>query len=117
MGTLKTIDVDQMYKITIEAPCELVLTGQPINPAEHPVTIRANAATWIGFPLSETISVTDALAGFPAVAGDNIKYKTKVATYNGTLWMGQLKSFTPGQGYVFKSNASTNRTLVFPSSK
>ena len=117
-GTLTSIDVAQMYKITAVSACEITLEGQPIIPTEHPVNIQANVTTWIGFPLGQSMTVTDAFAGFNAVSGDQIKAKDgKSTSYNGTRWRGTLTNLEPGQGYVFESSASQDRTLVFPSSK
>ena len=113
MGALRALDVAQMYKISVSADCEIVLEGMPINPAEHPVTI-ANGANWIGFPLSESLTVTNAFGGFP-VNNDKIKSNNNgQATFNGTIWVGALRDLEPGKGYVYKSNASGNRTFTFP---
>ena len=117
-GTLTSLDVAQMYKITATSACEITLEGEPIIPAEHPVTIQANATTWIGFPLGQSMTVTDAFAGFDAVSGDQIKAKNGNSTsFNGTRWRGTLTNLEPGKGYVFSSSSAQDRTLVFPTSK
>ena len=116
-GTLNTLDVAQMYKIKAPAACTFTLEGIIINPAEHPVTIQANASNWIGFPLGQGMTVTDAFAGF-AQTGDKIKIKNgNSSTYNGTRWRGTLTNLEPGQGYIYNSGYSQDRTLVFPTSK
>ena len=102
-----------MYRIQVSTDCQITLTGTPINPVEHPVIINADAVDWIGFPLNESLSVSEAFAGFP-VNGDMVKSKSGVTTYNGTTWRGQLTTLEPGQGYIYKSNASTTRTFYFP---
>jgi hypothetical protein len=112
MGTLNEFDVNQMYMITVQAACEITLEGEPVVPAEHPVTI-SHGVNWIGFPLSESMSLTEAFAGFPAVL-DMVKSKTASATWNGHSWAGQLDTLEPGQGYIYKSAVTGEKTFVFP---
>jgi hypothetical protein len=109
------MDVAQMYMIIINSDCEITLEGIQVDPAEHPVTIT-NGPNWIGFPFSESMTVAEAFAEFEAVLGDMIKSKEAYTTYNGTRWRGALTTLVPGQGYVFNSVASGERTLVFPTS-
>lgn len=112
-GTLNSLDVTQMYKIKTAADCEIVLTGTPFNPTEHPVTIH-NGVNWIGFPLNVGMSLNDAFSGF-AVSGDMIRSKDGSATYT-NLWRGILNALVPGQGYIYKSNVTDDRILTFPTS-
>ena len=114
-GTLNTLDVTQMYKIKTAASCQLELTGEPLNPAEHPITIH-NGANWIGFPLNVSMSLNNAFAGF-AVSGDIVRSKDGSATYNGSTWRGNLNMLVPGQGYIYKSSVQDNRTFTFGTNK
>ena len=114
-GQLNTLDVASMYKITVEDNCQISLTGMPINPAEHPITIAGNAVTWIGFPFATNMTIEDAFAGF-AVSGDQVSAKGQNTTYNGTRWRGQLNTLEPGKGYIYNSAATGNRTFTFPTS-
>jgi len=112
-GQLTTLDLTQMYRISVGNACEISLEGILINPANHPVTIH-NGANWIAFPLSESMSLNDVFGGF-AVPGDVVKSKNNgVATYNGTSWRGSLNTLEPGQGYIFNSNVQSDRTFTFP---
>ena len=113
-----TWDVAKMYKIVVPEDCEITLTGMPINPAEHPITIAPNAPTWIGFPFAESMTPAQAIpAGF-AVNADIIKGKDGNARYGNGNWRAQgLNSLEPGKGYMYVSGASVTeeRTLVYPS--
>lgn len=111
-GELTSLDVTQMYKIFVGTECEITLTGKPINPAEHPVTIY-NGFNWIAFPLRESMSINEAFAGF-AINGDIIKSITNNANYNDGQWRGLLNTLVPGQGYIYKSNATENKVFIFP---
>lgn len=110
-GQLDSLDVTQMYRISVGTACEITLEGIPIIPAEHPVTIH-NGVNWIGFPLSENMTLNEAFSGF-VVAGDMVKSKNGVATYNGTDWRGSLDTLEPGQGYIYKSNVQEDRAFIF----
>ena len=114
-GQLTTLDVTQMYRISVSTACEITLEGTLLNPAEHPVTI-SNGDNWIGFPLNESVSLSNTFTGF-AVSGDVIKSKENgIATYNGTQWRGTFNTLVPGQGYIYKSAATGTRTFTFPTS-
>ena len=113
VGTLRTMDVSQMYMISVANACEITLEGLPIDPAEHPVTI-SNGPNWIGFPLGATMTITNAFAGF-AASGDIVKSDGGgQATWNGRIWTGQLKNLEPGKGYIYQSAATGSRTFTFP---
>ena len=112
VGALKTLDLSQMYEIKVANACTVTLEGIPVNPADHPATIK-NGVNWIAYPLSETKSVATAFAGFP-VTGDNVKSKDSgQATWNGVMWLGALKNLVPGTGYLYISKASGDKTLTF----
>ena len=109
-GGLSTLSVEQMYVIETQTECEITLEGMPLNPVEHPITINAGN-TWIGFPFTASMSLTDAFAGF-AVSGDMVSSKDDNSTYNGSRWRGGLTTLEPGHGYIFES--ATARTFTYP---
>jgi len=37
-----------------------------------------------------------------------------MAMYTGTTWVGSLNFLEPGKGYIYKSNASQEKTFTFP---
>ena len=115
VGTLRTLDLAQMYKISVASACEITLEGLPVNPAEHPLTIN-NGSNWIGFPLDESMTVANAFAGFAAF-GDIIKSNGGgQAIWNGHLWLGQLKNLESGKGYIYNSAATEGKIFTFPTS-
>ena len=108
-------DVAKMYRIEVPEGCVLTLTGLPIIPAEHPITIAPNTSTWIGFPFSQSKTLDEAFPTGFAVTGDVIKSKDGNARYTGTRWRATgINSLEPGKGYIYNSNASVERTLIFP---
>ena len=111
-GTLN-LDLSQMYKISVDNACEIVIEGTPVNPAERPVTIH-NGTNWIAFPLSSSMSLNDAFYGF-AINGDMVKSQGGTATYIRNRWNGTF-TLEPGKGYIYTSSVAGDRTLVFPTS-
>ena len=114
-GTLTTLDVSRMYMITVESSCEIVLEGMPVDPASYSVTIKPGY-NWIGMTMSNNISLTDAFAGF-AENGDQVISSTVTNTYERRRWGNQFTILEPGQGYIYYSAGSGDRTFVFPVSE
>ena len=114
-GTLTSLDLSQMFKVKVSTACEITLSGARIVAADHPVTIHSGA-NWIAFPFGETMTISNAFAGF-AVSGDMITSKTQYASYTGTRWRGTLTTLEPGKGYVYKSATTGDRVFVFSMSK
>ena len=110
-GSLTSMDVALMYKVYINTACEITLEGTPIDPADHPITIN-NGTNWIGFPFDHDMTPTEAFAGF-AVNGDKVRSKGASSNYTGNRWRGNV-TLEPGQGYIYTSNVSGERTLVYP---
>ena len=112
-GALASLDLTQMYKITVPQACEFELQGLPVDPSTHPVTIRTGL-NWIAFPFMENMLVSDAFSGF-AVSGDQVKSMNDgQTTYSGNRWRGAFTTLVPGNGYIYNSAASETRTFVFP---
>jgi hypothetical protein len=114
-GSLNTLDVAMMYEINVPASCTITLTGAPINPSEHPVTINANANTWIGYPFNESKTLVEAFGSTFPVNGDIVKSKGGSATYNNGVWRStSLTELQPGQGYIYKSASGETRIFTYP---
>ena len=115
-GSLTSINNEQMYKINMSANHSVAITGLLANPSNHPITI-SNGWNWIGFPLSQSVGVAEALSGFSPAANDVLKGRNGYTTYfssNGTTgWYGSLNTLEPGSGYMYQSQSSGTKTLVF----
>ena len=112
-GSLKSISNEGAFMIRVGTACEVSLTGAPVNPADHPITLNPGW-TWIGYPVGATMSVSDAFANITPSVGDQVKSQSGFATYNGTKWSGSLKNMEPGKGYMYKSNSAEAVILVYP---
>ena len=115
-GNLLGIDAGKMYKIDMSSSCEITLTGPAINEADNSIIIYPGN-NWIGFFGAESMSVNQAMSNYSPTQGDKIIFNNKFSTYNGTSWVGTLSQLVPGNGYIYKSNATTSQTLIFNSLK
>lgn len=115
-GTLTSINNEQMYKVRTNANCNAIISGSFALPESHPVTIK-NGWNWIGFPCNQNVSVDVAMSGFTPEANDVIKGRNGFTTYysdeNYSMWYGTLNTLEPGRGYMYRSNSTTQKTLVF----
>ena len=113
-GTLTEFDVKDMYMIQTSDACALTLSGDKVIPENHPITIGTNWR-WISYPVSESISVEEALATIVPSHGDYIKSQNLFSQYyDGIGWVGGINTMTPGEGYMYQNTSGTTKTLVYP---
>ncbi len=111
-GSLTALTNEQMYKINVSNVSSSSITGAIANPTDHVITINPGW-NWIGYPVTISQSVSSALSGFQPAAGDVIKNLGGSAMYRGTQWVQPSYTLTPGSGYMYYSNASVSKQLVF----
>ncbi len=115
MGGLDAIEAEGSYRVQTAAACTVDITGAATTtPTAHPITLTPGW-TWIGYPTTATMTVTEALADLTPTQNDVIKSKNSTSVYRNGMWMNNF-TITPGTGLMYKSNATTNLTLVYPSS-
>ena len=104
---------EQMYLVRTVAACTVVMEGTPANPANHAITINPGW-NWIGFPCPVSVGIEDAFSGFNAAPCDILKWGDFSTEYDEEWgWFGDIETLVPGQGFLYYSNASTSKTLVF----
>ena len=108
---IQALDVRQMYEIQTSVSCEITLTGIRVNPEGYEITIH-NGNNWIGYLPAANMTLSEVFGTFP-VEGDMVKSKTGSAVYENGQWIGQLGLLQPGQGYIYMSNATGDRTFTF----
>lgn len=112
-GKLDSLNNREMYKVMMLLPQTLSITGA--RPDKEDKTIRVvNGWNWIAFNENYIVSVTDGFAGLNPTDGDLVKGKQGFAIYDGYEWSGSLKALTPGQGYMYKSNATDTLSFNYP---
>jgi hypothetical protein len=120
-GTLNGITNEQMYMVRTRNACDATMTGR-VNTIEHfPITINSGW-NWIGFPSATSIGINDAMSDFTPEPNDQIKskgngYASYIVYGTNALWYGTLSTLEPGQGYMYKSNSTESKTLVYQNNR
>ena len=115
-GTLTTLNRAKMYKINVGENCSLELNGNVVNPEDYTITLNPGM-NWIGFPVSQTMTVSEAFSGFTPTENDIVKGRDGFSVYTNNEWRGSLNTFglEPGKGYLYDSKATSPKTFTFPS--
>ena len=111
-GNLQTIEAGAMYKIRMANNCDITLSGPTIDINTLSISIYPGN-NWIGFIGTQAMSINDAMSNYTATQGDKIIFNNKYAVFNGSSWIGNLTQLVPGNGYVYKSYASTVTSLTY----
>ena len=116
-GTLQSIEVGVMYMIETNADITISVSGSIVDPTTHPIMLEPGA-NWVGFIGTAPMTLNQALSGYTPANLDNVKTTTGSAVYyQGKGWRGNVNTLTPGQGFIYKSKASTSTSFTFPSGK
>ena len=113
MGTLQSIDNESGYKIRVSEACTWVMSGPMAVSENHPITLSLGW-NWIGYPVSTAQDITSAMSGFEPEAGDVLKGQNGYTIYDGNLgWTPSTFVLNPGESYMYYSNATEEKTLIF----
>lgn len=100
-----------MYKIGVSYDATITYQCTLQNSVEVDLAVGYN---WIGY-LGQATTIADAFgSGFVPTNGDMIINEDgQTATYQNGVWNGNLYSLQNGHGYVYYSNASITRNLIW----
>ena len=107
-------NVSEMFIVKVSDACEITLTGAPIDAAAQTITM-VPGANWIAYPLSLPMTITNAFTGFVGT-NDALTSQTQYSKYTRGKWSTEIE-LQPGQGYIYGSAATGDRTFTFPVSK
>lgn len=113
-----TLRNEDGYKIQVSNGCDIVMTGRFTSPEDHPITLT-NGWNLIGYPVSSAANIVNALSNFTPASSDVLKCQDWTSTYwSGYGWFPvEGCNLVPGQGYMYKSNASSTQTLIYSNSR
>ena len=112
MGSLNSIDNMSTYMVNVNSSCSVNLIGPATNPSAAPITLD-NGWTWIGYPVTVSMSIDDALTDLSPSEGDILKSLDLFSVYY-SGWIGSLNTLTPGMGLMYQSNNSQGVSFTFP---
>jgi len=110
-GTLMDVVPGKMYKILTNDATEFTLSGEVVTST---ITILPGY-NWFGYTGSRPTAIAQALGSdFTPTEGDQIMAQNNTsAIYENGTWTGSLTVLVPGKGYVYVSNASEAKTIVY----
>ena len=110
MGDLDELLPTQMYKVQMAETDEVQLSGKLFNAGFRSIPLHMGW-NWIGYPVANVMSPTEALAKMDAEEGEVIIGQDGMSTFSDGHWTGTLEELHPGQGYMFLS--LTDKNLFF----
>ena len=109
-GTLQGFVPGQMYKIAAQTAGTITLTGTSVTPS--PISIL-HGYNWFGYTGVEGLTISETLGSFAPAENDQIIGQEGTATYSGGAWSGSLTTLARGKGYVYHSNDTSTKQIVF----
>ena len=111
-GTLATLDAGRLYKIQMDDDATYTCSALFCQPG-LPITLLPGW-NWVGYPVSGTQTLAEALADFTAEEGDQIVGQDGFATYTANGWTGTLSSIETGRGYMLYTRQAKTLTFTKP---
>ena len=112
VGTLASLEAGQMYKVQMSS-ADNFASDAPYCRSSLPVMLLPGW-NWIGYTVSGTQTVQQALTAFTADEGDQLLGQDGFATYKNGQWTGSLTSFETGKGYMLYSRQAKTLTFAKP---
>jgi hypothetical protein len=111
-GSLAELDPTEMYKLNMDAPATLTITGVPVDVASTPISLIAGW-NWISYLPQNPGDLNAALATVSESATFIASQSSGIASNYGEYgWSGSLASLFPGNGYLLNMDAPG--VLVYP---
>ena len=102
-GSVPDVQAVNMIKVKADASARVTFQGDQFNAQGVTVTLK-RGWNWLGYPLDQAMLIDDALSYLNVDEGDVITgLEEGFAEYSNGRWTGNLKVFTPGHGYMYKS--------------
>ena len=98
-GDLQSLESAKGYKIQMQQAGSVTLRGNLFD-TNRPVTLNAGW-NWLGCPLFNATTLESALGDYVPNDGDRVVSFDAFATYEDGKWHGSLRTFQPGQAYLF----------------
>ena len=101
-GNLQELKPTEAYKVKSSESVTLPVSGDAFN-ASNGVIRLSKGWNWIGYPLTQVMSLDEALTNLSASEGDILVGLSGSAEFISGSWIGDLEVMTPGKGYMIKS--------------
>ncbi|MBR5082225.1 MAG: C10 family peptidase, partial [Bacteroidales bacterium] len=103
----------EMVMVEVSEDCTIAIAGPTVvDPSTVEIEIHPGW-NWIGFPVATETAIGVAMAGFEAEEEDAIQSNVDGTSDYLDEWVGDVLTLVPGQGYMYYSNSTETKTLVF----
>ena len=102
----------EMVMVEVSEDCTIDIAGPTVDPGTVEIEIHPGW-NWIGFPVATETAIGVAMAGFEAEEEDAIQSNVDGTSDYLDEWVGDVLTLVPGQGYMYYSNSTEPKTLVF----
>ena len=102
----------EMVMVEVSEDCTIDIAGPTVDPGTVEIEIHPGW-NWIGFPVATETAIGVAMAGFEAEEEDAIQSNVDGTSDYLDEWVGDVLTLVPGQGYMYYSNSTETKTLVF----
>lgn len=110
IGNLTELQPVTGYKVQQKTEGNVRLAGNEWNAANQTVPLTTGW-NWIGYPLNQAMTVSEALTFFSPSDGDYLVGQNGFAEYADGQWHGTLEGMVPGEGFLYKSNSENEITF------
>ena len=107
VGSLEVLLPSESYMIESSAAIKLQFPNTVLFNPESSICLN-EGCNWIGYPLSDTISLDNVFASIDVDTLDVIVGQRGFSQFDGEKWVGTLKVMSPGAGYVYYSKTAKN---------
>lgn len=106
-GNLTELIPTEAYKVKMSEAAKLAVSGDAFNATKGVISL-SKGWNWIGYPMDQIMTPTEALTNLSASEGDMLVGLSGSADYIDGEWIGDLEVMTPGLGYMLKTGASSD---------
>ena len=103
-GNLQELTPTEAYKVKMSASATLPVSGDAFNASKGIISL-SKGWNWIGYPMDQIMTPTEALTNLSAAEGDMLVGLSGSADFIDGAWIGDLETMTPGLGYMLKTSA------------
>lgn len=110
IGDLTELVATKSYKVKSNGASPIITFGKAAVNPKIPVSL-AEGWNWIGYSITQTMTPDEAFANMEPEKDDYILGVDGFVTFDGEKWIGELKTLSPGAGYMYRS--VSDKELVY----
>lgn len=115
VGSLPGFDNTSLFKLDASSAQVLSIQGTAVDVRTTPISLKGAQWNYISYLPQQNMTLAEALAGYNAWDGDQIKSQTGFAMYDSKLgWVGNMTYLEPGKGYMLYRKTGSDTSFTYP---